>query len=249
MNNQRTYLLLLLLVVFYCESCKKETTKPGSSQERYLTIAMNNSYFPLEKIDSAFVCWQSANGTDSIKLDRIENRLRTSLNHLPQEQTTYSITLFSSVMIGARKIKWDKTFVANFKLADSYTDSAPVSFSDNNWLPRVILNDQSGLIAFCGMRPDDPHFSFFKLDQSWQQFAVDRSYWYTVGGPQKLAGSVWRGNQVLNASGNYSNDTHFSSLATQLGNHQWNHLEVVMLFTNADPNIGTFILDFNQDFN
>jgi hypothetical protein len=63
----------------------------------------------------------------------------------------------------------------------------------------------------------------------------------------RTGGAIWRGNNVLDTRGNYSNDTFFNVIADQTTNQLWNHLEIFMLFSTPG-NVEQRGLMFTYDF-
>lgn len=242
------YLLLALLTF---QSCNKDgaTVVPAPADpDRILTVLLNPDYLPAEKIDSACLIWKNTDGSaDSVLLDAINGNLQVSFDRLPDMETEYRLQLYTSLNLSMHRLLWEKKFVATLVSQFAVNVAAPVELNDVNWLPRIMLNDQTGLLAFSGIRPTDPYFEVCKVHRSWQQITVDRSYWNTIGGVQHVAGGVWKGTGVLDATGSYRNDNFFSFIPEQIGNQPWNHIEIIMLFTN-DTNTETRLMDFNHSF-
>lgn len=208
-----------------------EVTPPES---RKLTVILNPDYLPLATIDSAFITWKQGATSDSVRLTPSGNDLAVNFSQLPAGRQQYQLQLFTQQKISTNKLCWQKTFEAALDQKNALNIVAPLNLEDLNWLPRVVLTDQSGLMAFSGIRPADPYFRIHRIDNGWKKIVIDRSYWNTVGTDTKLAGGVWQGNDLLDASGSYENSSFFGFFPAQLGAQQWDHLELVLLFTNAD---------------
>lgn len=238
-----------LLLLF--EGCKKNNEAPVTGPAKgQLKITLNDSYLPAAQIDSAFLVWSTPNGQDSAAFSLQGNSLVLLPDVLPQEQMTYQIALMTSAKLGYSKLKWDKIFTATFSPASSLNLQGPQTLQDSNWLPRVILDDHTGLIAFSGVRPTDAHFSFFHIDPTWVAIDFDRSYWSTRGGVHRVAGGVWQGTNVLDNKGLYTNNSFFAFLPNQIGTQRWNHLELFILFASteeAQMRGLSFTHDFDRD--
>jgi hypothetical protein len=228
-------LFILLAIITMASSCTKdpEVTPPGQDT-RKLTVILNPVYLPLSAIDSAFITWQVGATTDTLRLTASGNDLAVAFAQLPQTKQRYQLHLFTKTQIRLNKLYWIKEFEVALEEKNALNIVAPLGLEDQNWLPRVVLNDQSGLMAFSGIRPADPYFRIHRIDRSWKKIIIDRSYWTTVGTDTKLTGGVWQGNDLLDATGSYENTSFFGFLPTQLGSQYWDHLELVLMFTNAD---------------
>lgn len=247
MTKLKTLLIAGVLILFF-QACKKEDGDKGPIPTKgQLKIALNNTYLPASKIDSAFLIWSTLNGQDSASFNLQGNSLVLETEALPQEQKNYQVALMTSAKLGYNKLKWDKTFTATFQPASSLTIQGPQTIQDSNWLPRVILDDHTGLIAFSGVRPTDAYFSFFRVDPLWQSIDFDRSYWNNRGGVHRVAGSVWHGIKVFDNNGMYVNNSFFSFLPNQIGTQTWNHLEIFILFSTVG-NEQMRGLSFTHDF-
>jgi hypothetical protein len=250
MNKFLSFLIIFFAVISLVTSCKKEefTPLPGTGHDKkYLTVTLDTGYLQTSMIDSAFIIWNQAGSEDSLKLNIYNNELKVSVEKLPTGPFNYRIVLVTSKRLLFNNLLWEKKVSADIKHDENYHLHGPVKLDDPAWLPRVILNDNSGLVAFSGIYPGDPHFSFYKIENKWSSIIVDRSYWYTKGGVDRTGGAIWRGNNVLDKRGNYSNDTFFNGLADQTNNQLWNHLEIFMLFStpgNAEQRGLIFTYDF-----
>ncbi|ULQ54243.1 hypothetical protein [Flavihumibacter fluvii] len=230
-------------------ACKKDTpvSIPNPSPGKLVTVILNPEYLPLAKIDSAYITWPRGETTDSVKLHASGNDLSVSFDQLPSTEKTFRLHLFTNQNLASNKLLWQKEFTVALSQRNALNVVAPLSIDDVNWVPRIMLQDQSGLQAFSGIRPNDAYFRFHKIEQSWKEIAMDRSYWNVTGPDTKIAGAEWRGTNVLDATGSYENHDFYNFLPVQIGSREWNHIEIVMLFTNA-TNTQTRVLVFNHSF-
>jgi hypothetical protein len=247
----RCKFLTVLLAILILSACKKnnsgEVLQPPVT-EKYLTVILNPDYLSLTKIDSAFISWTNGAKVDSVKLTPLRNDLVVAFNKLPSQEKTYQLHLFTNQKMGNNTpLLWQKDFTVNLATKNALNVVAPLNLNDVNWKPRLIMKDGAGLQAYCGIRPNDPYFRFHQIDQDWKEIVVDRSYWNTIGPDTRVGGAVWHASNVLDATGSYANDNYFTLLPAQIGNQFWNHVEVVMLFTNATQT-QTRILDFTHTF-
>ena len=250
MKNSLLFSLLVVVISFGFIACNKDKedepiSTPGNSNF-FVSVLLNPEYAPAEKVDSAFISWEQDGKQDSVKFEVLNGDLKVPFSLLPQQEKSFRISLLTSIKIGQRKLLWEKKFTTSLAQKNALNIAAPFDINDVNWLPRVILNDQSGLVAFSGLRPADPFFHIHKIGKEWHSITVDRSYWNTVGGVQKVAGAIWQGNNVLNPGGSYTNESFFSSFPAKIGTTAWNHLELIMLFATAD-NSQMRVLDFYHD--
>ena len=236
---------IAFMALVMLSACKKETA--GERQpvaDRTFTIILNPEYIPLSKVDSAYITWQEGTNTDSVKLTPRANDLVTAMDTFPAAEKKYQVHLFTSLTLGANAaIVWQKAFTAALGQKNAINMAAPLNLEDAGWKPRIILKDQAGLRAFCGIRPDDPYFRIHRIDKSWKRFIIDRSYWNTVGFDSKVAGGVWEGLNLLDATGSYENSSFFEFFPVQIGHRFWDHIEIILLFTNA-TNTETRLLEF-----
>lgn len=246
MKHQLITIFLSLVILSACKKDKPVTTPPPSSG-KLVTVILNPEYLSLAKIDSAFISWPNGTKTDSVKLAASGNDLAVSFDKLPAAETKFQLHLFTSQKLDSYKLLWQKEFTVALSQRNALNVVAPLSINDVNWLPRIILQDQSGLLSFSGIRPADAYFRFHKIDKGWQQIIMDRSYWNTIGPDTKVSGAEWHGINVLDATGSYENNIFYNMLPAQIGERQWNHLEIVMLFTNA-ANAQMRVLNFNYSF-
>jgi hypothetical protein len=78
---------------------------------------------------------------------------------------------------------------------------------------------------------------------------VSREYWKTIGGPQIVGGGEWGcSNSCKDENGNVVNNTFFSTLPQKIGNRQWNHIEIIVLYT-TDVHGGGDVLMLTHDVN
>jgi hypothetical protein len=250
MKKHLFFWILLFAVISLVTSCKKDgiTPTPGQGQDKkYFSVTLDTVYLQTSLIDSAFIIWNQAGSEDSLKLNIYNNELKVFVEKLPTGPVNYRIVLVTSKRLLFNNLLWEKKVTADIKHNENYMVQGPVKLDDPAWLPRVILNDHSGLVAFSGIYPGDPHFSFYKIENKWSRIIVDRSYWYNKGGVDRTGGAIWMGNNVLDTRGNYSNDTFFNVLADQTNNQLWNHLEIFMLFStpgNGEQRGLMFTYDF-----
>lgn len=239
-----------IIAIALVSSCKKDKTPPVTPTPpatKYLTVILNPDYLPLAKIDSAYITWENGTATDSAKLTPRNNDLAITFDKLPSTEKKYQLHLFTTQQLSFRKLLWQKEFTVALSQKETLNIEAPLTLNDVNWKPRIILKDGAGLQVFSGIRPGDAYFRIHKIDKSWKDIVMDRSYWNTIGPDTKVAGAIWRGINTLDETGSYSNDTFFSLLPAQIGNSSWNHIEIILLFTDKD-NTQTRILDFTHSF-
>lgn len=246
MNPRLMFAALSMLVLAACKKDNADTNKPPADS-KYLTLILNPDYMPASMVDSALITWQNGDSYDTVILSPRNNDLGISFNKLPVGEKKYELHIYSSQKLAYHKTYFYKEFVTDISKKNALNIAAPISLQDPNWLPRVIVRDQAGLMAFSGIRPTDPYFRIHKVDKSWKSIVADRSYWNTVGTDTKVGGGEWKGTNVLDASGSYENRTFYTFLPAQIGNRAWDHIEVVMLFTN-NSNTLTRVIDFNYTF-
>lgn len=226
--------LVLFAIIALAGSCTKDpAVTPPSQDTRQLTVILNPVYLPLSAIDSALITWTAGATTNTVRLTPSGNDLVVAFAQLPQSQQRYQLHLFTKTTIRQNKLYWQKEFEVALGEKNALNIVAPLGLEDQNWLPRVVLSDQAGLMAFSGIRPADPYFRIHRIDRSWKKITIDRSYWTTVGTDTKIAGGVWQGNDLLDATGSYENNSFFGFFPAQIANRYWDHLEIVMLFTDA----------------
>lgn len=247
-KNLLNLLLVTAVLILFFEGCTRSSEDITQTPVKgRLKVALSDTYLPAGLIDSAYLIWPTVSGYDSATFRFEGNNLVLETGTLPQEPKNYQFAMVTSAKLGYHKLKWDKTVTTKFSPSSSITLQGPQSFQDTNWLPRVILNDHSGLIAFSGVRPTDAHFSFFNIDTLWNSIELERTYWNIRGGVHRVAGSVWHGVNVLDKKGLYSNDAFFAILPNQIGMQSWNHLEIFILFSN-EGNTQMRGLSFTHDF-
>jgi len=126
---------------------------------------------------------------------------------------------------------WNYSADAVIVKESSFSIQGPENFADPKWFPRVQLKDAIGHEATVALRPEDPYFEVKDSRHPLYKLVVDRTYWKTKGGINTIASATWEGEVGVRS---VINTTFFKILPQQIGNRQWNHISIVVLFeTNA----------------
>lgn len=248
---KKTFTLLVLLVTAFA-ACRKEPLKPEPvTTDAPLEIALNETYMPAAKIDSALAVWETAGTTQTVALQRSGNKLSTRLSNFKSGNGTLTVQLFTQTTVAGKPLQWEKRFVHTLSSSSPLLLAAPTSFADAAWNPRMISrNDIAGASAtvIIGLRPGDAYFELKNVTAALSKRIVLERSFYLNDTANLVAAKTWVGDAAdLDAGGNLVDRHHFETLEAQLGAGQWNkYLIKAQFYAQLSPNYiyeTEFILD------
>ena len=241
----------LLLVLLFLVSCTKETNQeqPHSGTALKEFIVPTNHYLHVADVDSAIAHWQSGGVTKIVRLHVRNDSLFAPLTSFPAGDGLMTIRIYSRHKLHGYSLQYERT--GNITLHHNHLIrfSAPGGMNDLSWNPRIILqhNNPSGfhVTAIVGIRPNDPYFEFRDVDPNWRHKAMVGRFYFEQGTAAEVAGGVWNCQNCLDASGNYTNNTFFSFLPTQIGNRSWNRIEFFIKLYQSESSVGELFIEYN----
>lgn len=236
---QKNNLILLLfsaITLALFSACSKEPgKKPAASTEPVLYIHFPATYLAYTQVDSALLQWTEAGNIHQLKLLQRNDSLLLPLKDLPAGQHSYEITLFAQKRYANQyQGTWTLQKTLTLPANQSLVVTAPASFEDAAWKPRVHLKDAIGHEALLALRPDDAYFFIYPAPRTTTSYTVERTYWNTKGGVNTVASKTWQCNS--NCTGN-ANETYFTDFIQRIGTRLWNHISLVVFF-ETDINTG-----------
>jgi len=213
-----------LLLLF--SSCKKDPIVIKPETKQLFSIKLERQYLGTTEVDSAFVIWETNGVSQKIQLEKRNDSLIAEMNAFNEGTGKLSFRVFSNKKfsnqyktqyIGSRDASLRKTKATNF--------TGPVSLMDADWKPRVELWDVVGNKAVIGVRPDDPYFLIRDVGAEVIKLTVEKSYWKGISPAGQAIFECRSG-----CSGNIENTTAFSHLPVQIGNKEWNHIELYVVY-------------------
>lgn len=256
--KKRLASFLLLTVAF--AACRKTSVQtdpvdPGLATDAQLEIALNDTYLPASKLDSAVVVWQStgiAGTTQTVALQRSGNKLFTPLSNFRKTGNgTLTVQLFTQTKTADHPLQREKRFAYTLSHSTPLLLTAPAGFTDAAWNPRMMCRNRigdAGAAVVIGLRPDDACFELKGVDTSLsKRIVVERSF-YRDNLINPVATKTWTGNASnLDRYGNLTDRAYFETLPVQLAGNPWNKsLIKVQFYKQLNPHYiyeSEFVLD------
>jgi hypothetical protein len=247
MKKTLVYICTVILLVISA-SCNKGPVVDPVKTVKHLTIALDTNYMSGKKIDSAFATWTTGGQAKRLKLAVEGDKLTSSLGELSPGTGELEVSIYSNVKFVHFRSLWLQTKTLTFAFDEAIDLKGPSGFNDQNWLPRVILQNSAMKIdAVVGIRPTDPYFFVMQAEKNYREIWFSREYWNTKQGVQLVAGGLWEcKSNCLNTNGDILNTEFFKFLPGRVGTRTWNHVEIVLRYL-MDANGGGYSLDMNYD--
>jgi hypothetical protein len=241
------FLLLILAVVSSCSKDPVGKPQPGSGQQqsaKELRLALNESYLPLSKVDSAVAIWTTNGTTQSVRLQAGDGVLKTSLANFTYQGTgTLTVQLFTQLKVDGQPLQWEYSAYYQLYRNDAVLLTGPANITDPEWKPRVIFNYDnfmgSRFRAFIALRPDDPYFQLKGVEPVYaKKIEIKRSFHDKASG-QLIFSRGWVCEQARcldQTTWSMVDRSHFLNLDEQLAGRQWNQFRVEAYFhLNSTP--------------
>lgn len=245
MKRFSSLLLLLLSLLAFFASCRKDKENTQSPQaEPVLLIRFEGTYLQKSQADSALLQWKEGDQLHQLKFIQRNDSLFLPQKNLPAGEREWEILVFAQKRYANQyQGIWSTRKTLNLQGKQTVTVSAPASFTDPAWKPRVHLNDAVGHDAIIALRPDDPYFLISPTNHPTLRYVLERTYWNTVGGPRAVATRTW---ECSNNCVSQANETYFTDFVQRIGNQPWNHISLVVVF-ETDPNGLAWILNLEWE--
>jgi hypothetical protein len=244
-------ILLNLSCLLLLAGCHKDDF-PGTppTAKPHIAIALNTQYISAAKVDSAVLVWEVNGEKKTIKMQLRNDSLTADITQFQEGSGKFSFEVFSTIKLSNQyKLQWVQEKTISLSHTNPVNISGPSGYNDANWKPRVRLEDVNNHVAVVALRPEDPYFFVKGVPNNVLTLTVSREYWKTIGGLQIIAGGEWGcANNCRDENGNVVNNTFFSNLPQQIGNKQWNHLEIIVLYV-TDRHGGGSVLSLTHDVN
>ncbi len=249
------YLFPATLIIVSLLSCKKDAVQqiPSQQQEKHLRVILHDNYLPADKIDSAIVIWRMSGSATMQKLHLTTGYLTANISSFTTGNGEIAVKIFSKHQINGMSLQFERKQILNLQNGITYTTTAPNSFDDLNWLPRIIFHQSNNgsnfnITAVIGTRPNDPVFELKEIDPVWRHRVIlTRRYFHSSNTLNLLGNLTWDCNSCIDAHGNYFNNTFFNSLPQQINNRPWNTASFTLRFYKSDMEAGE--LNFDHVFN
>jgi hypothetical protein len=234
---------LLIGVAF--SACKKDKDEPAPlppAAVQRIAIKLNTDYLTASNVDSALVIWNVNGQVEEKKMQLSNDTLFIATKDLTEGTGQLYLQVFSNVKLRQRNLQWEKGMATTVKHKESINVAAPVSYTDPDWFPRVILRDPPALLtAIVALRPEDPYFFMKNIPEGFK-IELERHYTVVPGGAVIVGGGLWKCNTVCtDARGIIENRTYFSQLPAQINGRKWAMVGVgIGLFGNNNNSGGVF---------
>lgn len=218
--------VVLMLLFVSCRKDKDDSSVPEANP--ILLVEFVGSYLTFSEIDSAQISWESGNQKSQIHFIKRNDSLFLPLNQLPAQIQEFEIQLFAAKRYNNQyQGIWKSAAQINTGSGVSVKLAAPESFADLDWKPRVRLKDAIGHEASLALRPDDAYFKIAPTPHNYPQIVFERAYWNTIGGVQPIANKTW---YCQNDCIDQPNDSFFADMPERVGQKNWNHISLTILF-------------------
>lgn len=245
MNRNIRSFCLLALILFLLGSCRKDkenTHTPEADTVLYLRFAGN--YVQVNQVDSALLLWKEGSLEHQLKFTQRNDSLFIPIKDLPAGEREWEVLVFAQKRYANQyQGIWSTRQTLSLPGKQSIVLSAPASFTDAAWKPRVHLRDAIGHAATIALRPDDPYFLISPTTHNTLKYVLERTYWSTVGGPNAIASKIW---ECSNNCVSLPNESFFTDFVQRIGSRTWNHISLVVVF-ETDPNGMAWILNLEWE--
>jgi hypothetical protein len=229
-------------------ACRKDHAETPLKQPGQLIVKLDTSYIGGNKIDSAFAVWTIGGHKSTLRLKTAGDQLVASLAEISPGDGELEVQIYSNLKFAYYSSLWLQKKQLTLVYDQDIRVDGPKAFSDLAWTPRVFLRSSTMRIdAVVGMRPNDPYFYVRHAEKNAREIWISREYWRTKQGVNKVGGGVWECKTgCFNEDGDILNVEFFKFLPTQIGERQWNHIEIVIRYL-MDPAGGGYLIDMNYD--
>lgn len=216
-------------------ACKQDAVGDMVSSSKALQVALNESYMPAAKIDSALAIWEVNGTTQTVKLQQTANALTTSLDSFKKSGAgMLTVQLFSQTKIGNEPLQWEKRFTYTLDRAKPVSLTAPANIKDAAWNPRVISKYESfdgQFTAIIAVRPEDAYFELKGVAPAIaKRIEIVRSF-FLNDTTTLVASRGWTGDAShLDTKGNLVDRQHFQNLMELLDGKEWDKFKVRATF-------------------
>lgn len=238
-------LLLPLSILAILASCHKDNENtPPSQADPVLLLQFSGAYLQPGQVDSALLQWKEGTQVHQLKFIRRNDSLLLPQKDLPAGERDWEILVFAQKRYASQyQGIWSARKTLNLQGKQTVAVNAPTSFADTDWKPRVRLKDAIRHEAIIALRPDDPYFFISSGTHPVLNYVLERTYWYTVGGPRPIASKIWECNSDCV---NQPNETYFTDFVQRINGRPWNHISLVVVF-ETDPTGGAWILNMEWE--
>jgi hypothetical protein len=240
---------LVALAVLFLSSCSKNPVgepkpvpeDPKSVKE--LRVALNDSYLPLAKVDSALAIWTVNGTTQSVKLEVADGVLKTGLARFTQRGSgTLTVQLFTQLKVGDQPLQWEYRTVHTLDYSQTVLLAAPTRITDPRWNPRVIFHYNnfmgSKFTALVALRPNDAYFELKGVEPVYAKKIEIRRSFHDKASGQLVFSRGWVCEQAscLDQTWSVVDRQHFLILDEQLDGRSWDQFRVEAYFhLNSTP--------------
>jgi hypothetical protein len=243
MKSIRTSIVFFAVLLFTA-ACKKDHENSAPSDKAILSVKLNNTYLGAAQVDSAFAIWKTNASEQQIKMHISNDSLIADMGAFNEGSGQLTLQIFSNK-------KYENQYYAqsvsrktiSLQQTQSVSLRGPASFFDTSWFPRIELADAIGHKAVMALRPDDAYFLVKDPGHAVTKLAVERAYWNLVGGIQLVGVAVW---ECYTGCIDIPNDEYFKVLPSRIGDRQWNHISLTVVF-EIDPVGGGYILSLEYE--
>lgn len=238
-----TLAVILILTIRGFVSCKKETVTANDGSlhgtpDAQLRVALNGTYLPPAKIDSAVAIWEVAGTAQTVPLRPGGNLLTTALtNFVNSGSGTLTVQLFTQSMVSDKPLQWEQRFAYTLNRKAAVQLAAPVGLNDASWNPRAISHSQmanANATLIIALRPEDAYFELKDVAPDVaKRIEIVRSF-YLNDTTALIASRGWIGQaDNLNSNGGLVNRDHFAALPVQIAGRAWSKYKIRASFYAA----------------
>lgn len=216
-----------IVVMALISACKKDPApqKPAPKPEvenPRISVKLNPAYLDARKVDSAFAMWELNGQVQQAKMQLSNDTLFTETKDFTKGSGRLTVQIFSKTQLRQKNLQWEKRLDVTLKEKQPVNWTAPASYDDAAWFPRVILVDgPSKFTASVGLRPADPYFSLKNIPAGFK-IELERHYTKIPGGAEIIAGGLWKCNTVCtDERGIIENRDFFRNLPAQINGREW----------------------------
>ena len=233
---------LALSITLLFASCEKHPVIQPIEKSGQLEVALNETYMPMAKIDSAIAFWQVDGKTQIIKLTPSGNKLTTSLDSFTQPGTgMLAVQLFTQTKLNDMPLQWEQRFTYSLNRGSDVRLAGPANIKDPLWNPRLIQIStiyQAEFTVITAIRPEDAYFELKGIAPAVaNRIEIVRSF-FENDTTRLVAKQEWIGaaNNLDNA-GNLVNREHFKNLAEQINGKMWGKSKIrASIYKQLNPN-------------
>lgn len=238
-----TLAAVLIITLAGFVACKKEPVSvnngnPPATPDAQLQVALNDSYLPAAKIDSAIAVWEVAGTGQTVPLEVEGNKLTTDLaNFVRSGSGTLTVQLFTQAKVNDMPLQWEQRFAYTLNRKTAVQLTAPSDFKDPSWNPRAISRSEISVAkgtVIIALRPEDAYFELKDVAPDIaKRIEIVRSF-YLNDTTALVASRGWMGQAAdLDTKGGYINRNHFADLPAQMAGRTWNKYKIRASFHAA----------------